>query len=179
MSMQIEGIDAVAKALKKLGQEVADTKNKRQILRKAGKPVVESAQSIAPKLKRGEVHYRYNTPKLSNKLRAPKGSGVIEAEYRKGNLAGAIRVLSLRRAITAIIGPKVAKRGKGRGKFGPGTRNFDAYYAQMVFGSAKAFQRRVMSAALQQSKGEAISVIESETAKVIKKEGRKNGLDVR
>lgn len=105
--------------------------------------------------------------------------GVRIAEYVKGNLAGAIMIINLRRAASIIVGPKVSKRGKGKGKFGPGTGRFDAYYAQMVFGSAKAFQRRVMIKALQQSKAQAITTIGDEVEKELKKAAQKNGLDVR
>jgi len=177
--IDIEGVDDISRALRNLAKEINDPKEKRKTMRKAAIPVRDSARKIAPKLKKGTSTFRYDTPKLIGKIRAPRGKGVRIAEYLKGNLAGAIRVLNLRKAVSAIVGPKVSKRGKSTGKFGPGTRRFDAYYAQMVFGSAKAFQRRVMIQALRQKQSEAVSIIRKEVKKQLKKEGRKQGLDVR
>lgn len=169
MSLDVEGINKLEKQLQKLSKAVGDKKTKRRIVRKGAKPIVDTARNIAPKLKKGKSHFRYDTTKLVSGLRAPKGKGNRIAEYMKGNLAGAIRVLSLRKSVRAILGPKVSKRSKSSGRFGPGTRRFDAYYAQMVFGSAKAFQRKVMISALQQKRGQAVEIIGNETAKVIKK----------
>lgn len=179
MSVQVEGIEQLSKALQNVAVQIGDAKTKRKVLRKAGIIVRDAAQKIAPRNKRRAVSYRYGTPKLSGNLRAPKGKGVRIAEYLRGNLAGAIRVLGLRKAARAIIGPKVSKRGNSKGRFGPGTRRFDAYYAQMVFGSAKAFQRQVMVRALQQTTGQATDAIERELKTELTKAAQKNGLDVR
>lgn len=179
MSAQLDGIKELRKALENVSVAISDPKKKKSALRKAAKPVQDKAQQIAPKLRKGTEHYRYDTPKVSGKLRAPKGMGRKIATYLKGNLAGAIKVLSLRKSVRAVIGPFVRKRGDGRGTFGPGSRKFDAYYAQMVFGSAKAFQRKVMIAALNQARALSIKILEKELQRALKKEGAKNGLDVR
>jgi hypothetical protein len=179
MSIELDGVKELRKALENVSVAITDGKQKKKTLRKAAKPVQNKARQIAPKLKKGTEHYRYDTPKVSGKLRAPKGMGRRIATYLKGNLAGAIKVLSLRKSVRAVVGPFVRKRGDGRGTFGPGSRKFDAYYAQMVFGSAKAFQRKVMIAALNQTRGASVQVIEKELKKITKKEGSKNGLDVR
>ena len=187
MILEIDGIEQLTAAMQNVAVQIGDRKTKRNVLRKAGNVVRDAARSIAPKMKRkgqrlesgGYGHVRYDTPKISNKLKAPKGMGVRIAEFVKGNLSGAIRILSLRRTANIIVGPKVSKRGSSKGKFGPGTRRFDAYYAQMVFGSAKAFQRRVMIRALQQSSAQATNLIGREVEKEIKKAARQNRLDVR
>lgn len=179
MSVQVEGIEQLSKALQNVAVQIGDAKTKRKVLRKAGNIVRDAARTIAPKNKTRSASYRYNTPKVSNKLRAPKGFGKIVAKYLKGNLAGAIQIINLRRTGNIIVGPKVNKRGEGKGVFGPGTRRFDAYYAQMIFGSALAFRRKVMRKALMQTKGQATSAIEMELERELKAAAQKNGLDVR
>ena len=187
MSLQLEGVEQLTKAIQNVAIEISDPKLKRKINRKAAKPIVKAAREIAPELqtryaqkidgKLGKV--RYGTPKAVASIRAPRNKGVRIATYLKGNLAGAIRVLALRKAISAIVGPFVKKRGQGQGVFGPGTRKFDAYYAQMVYGSAKAFQRRVMIKALQIGSGQSVKSIEDDLRREIKSSGRKNGLEVK
>lgn len=168
MSAQITGLDDLNKELTRLRLAVGSKKTLQKISRKASKPVVEAARRNAPQLKKGEETYRYDTPKLIGKLRAPKGFGRVVATYKKGNLAGAIRALNLRKTIYAIIGPFIRKRGDGAGTYGPGTRRFDGYYAQMVFGSAVKFQRKVMISALQSKAASAKRIIAKEIDIVIK-----------
>lgn len=160
-------------------KDVTDKKDKRKLLRQAGKPVAKAAKQIAPKLKKGNVHYRYDTPKLIGGLRAPNGKGRRIAEYVKGNLAGSIKVLSLRKAVRSVIGPRINKRGKGHGRFGPGTGKFDGYYAQMLFGSAKAFQRKVMVSALIQKRQEVTNFIGKQMKVKIRQSASKNGINAR
>lgn len=179
MSAKIEGIEEITKAMQNVALHIGDVKTKRHVLRRAAIIVRDAARSIAPRNKTRKVSYRYNTPKISGKLRAPKGMGVKIAEYLRGNLAGAITVFTFRKIAGAIIGPKVSKRGSGSGRFGPGTRRFDAYYAQFIFGSAKAFQRQVMIKALQQTSGQVVDSIEKGVRTELEKVARKNGIDVR
>lgn len=169
VKVDVKGVRQLNKELEKLRAAITDKKLRRRITRKAAKPIIDHARLNAPQLKQGTETYRYNTPKLIGRIRAPKGLGVKVATYQKGNLAGSIRALSLRRAVRTVIGPFVRKRGNPKGTFGPGARRFDAYYAQMVFGSAKAFQRKIMITALNAMSGVSISIIRKELDKQIKK----------
>jgi len=88
----------------------------RQTLEIGSRPIVEAARAAAPV--GTKIHYRYNTPKLTNLLRAPNGSGVIVATYRPGNLRDSIKAIFFRRAANSVfIGPVRARNPKG--VFGP------------------------------------------------------------
>lgn len=84
-------------------------------------------------------HSRYSTPKISNRLRAPKGSGVIVATYQPGNLQKSVSTLRFRRSKAVFIGPKIDKSGGGRMP--------DGYYAHMVnFGTQYQAAQRFVEA---------------------------------
>ena len=169
-------IEAVNRRLKAIADDISAKELKKEILKPAAEPVVEAARSLAPVSSR--EHYRYNTPKLSGKLRAPKGKGVRIAKYLPGHLRDSIRVLSLRRAVRVFVGPKRSRRaGRAGGTFGPGTRRFDAYYAQMVFGGAKAFQRKVTGAALRASQVRVLRIIERGLAEAVRRSARENNIN--
>lgn len=176
MSAELEGVEELGKKFVALAKQINDPKLRRKLTRKAAQPLVDAAQSLAPKSEK--PHFLYNTPKVSGKLKAPKGQGRIVAEYEPGNVAGSITVLPLRRAIQTIIGPKKGK-GKAGGKYGPSTKRFDAYYAQWIFGNAKAFQRKVMFAALQKTGSVVIARLAELTKQALTDIGNKNGIDVR
>lgn len=90
---------------------------------------VRTPQSDAP-------HFRYDTPKLSKRLRAPNGSGKIVATYMPGNLKRSFKTLVFRKSASVYVGPKLDKRGSG-GTFA-GAR-VDGYYAHWVeFGAPEA-----------------------------------------
>lgn len=106
-------------------QGVSDVakKDSDRILKEAAGPLRAAIAGRAPQS--DAPHYRYSTPKIAGKLRAPKGSGVVKATYQPGNLAKSFSVLSFRRARFAkFVGPKIDKRGGGKMP--------DGYYAHMV-----------------------------------------------
>jgi hypothetical protein len=83
-----------------------------------------------------KAHYRYSTPKINNKLRAPNGMGRIVATYMPGNLKRSIKTLIFRRSAAIFVGPKLDKQGSG-GTFAGG--RVDGYYAHwMEFGAPEA-----------------------------------------
>jgi len=104
----------------------------RKILIKNATPYRKAAKEKAPKSRR--KHHRYNTPKLSGRLKAPKGYGVKIATYHPGNLAGSIGVVPTKNKKVLVIGPKRSRRGFGSSgkEFGPGTGRFDGYYATFL-----------------------------------------------
>lgn len=155
-------------------KDISDPKERERINKEAGKIVAEAAERIAPKSK--APHYAYNTPKIISSRRAKRGSAkAFRTKYLPGNLKLSIRVLSLRQAIRAIIGPKFLKRPRAK-SYGKNRRNVNAYYAQMIYGSAKAFRSKVMAPALFAKEGAVRSFIAREVEKLTRKAARKNDL---
>lgn len=104
----------------------------------AAVPVEQIARARVPV--GSKVHFRYSTPKVDNRRRAPRGMGRAIAAYNPGNLRGSIRTLQFPRAVDAVfVGPKLAKRG-GKGTYGPGRP--DGYYAHMVEKGTKFMSAR-------------------------------------
>lgn len=106
-------------------QAVSDVakKDTDRVLKEAAGPLRAAIAGRAPKS--DAPHFRYSTPKISGKLRAPKGSGVVRATYQPGNLSRSFQVLTFRRARFAkFVGPRIDKQGGGRMP--------DGYYAHMV-----------------------------------------------
>lgn len=161
-------------------ERVQDKKVKREILEKASEPVVKKAQSLAPVGEQrggvlgGAVSATYNTPKLIGGIRTPKGKGVIKSRFMPRNLRLAIRTLVLRKTARVFIGPRVKRRTPKR--VGTSARNANAFYAQMIYGSARAFQKNIMIAALQSTKSRAAQIVAREARKALEAEKQKQGL---
>jgi len=101
--------------------------------RQAARPYILAMKIRAPRA--GQVVKRYNTPKLSGKIRAPKGSGVVVATYSPGNLGKSFADLRLRRVKKAIvIGPNARRKNIA-----------DGYYARFVE-DKKPFAKAIWSA---------------------------------
>jgi hypothetical protein len=83
-------------------------------------------------------------------------------------------VLPLKKTDNAVIGP-VIKRKETRKNYGKTDKTVNAFYAQMVFGSALAYKRRVTGAALRATAGIVAKKIDIGVRVLVKKEGRKNG----
>jgi len=58
-----------------------------------------------------KAHSRYSTAKVTNKVRAPKGSGRVVATYQPGNLQKSFRTLKFRRSQAVFVGPKAGGAG--------------------------------------------------------------------
>ncbi len=140
----------LAELKQKLYAISANAKKESQAAFKEAAPILISAiQARAPQS--DKPHYRYSTPKLSGKLRAPNGSGKIVATYMPGNLRRSFRTFAFRKSASIHVGPKIDKQGTG-GVFS-GART-DAYYAHWAeFGApaiglaATPFVRPAVSAA--------------------------------
>lgn len=137
--------------LKKKLYSISDTaKKESQGAFKQAAPILISAiQARAPQSEK--PHFRYDTPKLAQRLRAPNGLGKIIATYMPGNLKRSFKTLVFRRSASIHVGPKVDKQGSG-GVFS-GNRT-DGYYAHwMEFGAPeiglapRPFVRPAVSAA--------------------------------
>jgi hypothetical protein len=156
-------------------KQISDTKERKRINEGAARFVVNAARGKAPRSKK--VHYAYNTPKLVKSQRAKRGSSEkYRVEYLPGNLQLSIRKIGgLRRTIRAIIGPRILRRARAK-TYGRNRNNVNAYYAQMIYGSAVAFRQRVMLPALVEQESRVKAYIKREVQKVTKKAAQRNGL---
>ena len=122
--------------LKKKLYEISDNakKESQDAFKQAAPLLISAIQARAPQS--DAPHFRYNTPKLSQRLRAPNGMGKIIATYMPGNLKRSFKTLVFRKSASVYVGPKIDKRGSG-GTFA-GAR-VDGYYAHwMEFGAPEA-----------------------------------------
>ena len=125
----------IALAVFKLrGISKAASRASSRALTRAAQPLVHEIQFRAPTS--DEPHSRYDTPKASKRLKAPKGQGKVVATYTPGNLERSFDVLKFRRSRAVFVGPKVDKAGS-RGLFSGGRT--DGYYGQwQEFGAPNA-----------------------------------------
>lgn len=169
-------VESVAKRLTDALDEISDAKERQRINRRAGQFVQYAARAKAPRSNKVHYHYRSGS-KIVKSLRAKRGSRTEDrVAYYPGNLQLSIRVLSLRRAISAIIGPRILRNARAK-SYGKNERNVNAFYAQMIYGSAKAFRDRVMIPALVGQQRRVESYIKREIDALKRKAARKNNLD--
>lgn len=178
---QNEQINAFTKDIEKMLDGFTKGPRK-QILRKAAKPVRQTAKALTPKrqpnqksgigLKPNPYYGRGKSGK-----RASRGKGIIKARFHRKNLERSIQVLSFRRSSDIFIGPFFGK--KPSGDVGKTIRSSNGYYARMVYGSEKAFYRRVLQPAKERNAVKVYGIIRKESrAKLIQfwiKRGRKAG----
>lgn len=165
---EFAGADAFMKELNDLLSGFKELKTRRRIAEAGAPYLIESAQDFSPNSRR--VHYRYATKKLIKGIRAPKGYGVRVAEYYPGNLDRSIidigtKRRSVARGYKVVVGPfyrswKSDPKGTFKGS------KYDGYYAHMVYGSARAFQQRVMIAALNAAKSQIRAAMIGEAVQV-------------
>lgn len=176
IDVDVQGIQEVATAFKQVSARFSNPDTRRQIAQAAVPIVVPAIQGATPMSKK--EHKRYDTPKLVNRIRAPKGMGRVAATYLPGNLKAATIDLATRRrkyakSSVVVIAPFYSRsKAKivGKGK------SVDAYYAHMVYGSAEAYQKKVLIAGLNMSGVSASGAMIDEAIKVLKDEKAKTGL---
>lgn len=162
----LEEINGVQRRLEAALQSIKNADNRKEISFAAGAFVAYAARAKAPRSRK--VHYRYKN--VRDGQRRANGTAINDrVAYLPGNLQLSIRTLSnLRRTIRAIIGPRVLA-GRAKAKvYGRNERNVDAYYAQMVFGSALAFRDRVMIPALLEQEPRVRAYIAQEIDKLVR-----------
>jgi hypothetical protein len=86
-------------------------------------------------------------------------------------------VLSLRRSQDAFVGPRFATRRAA--VYGGVGNPVDGYYAAMLFGSAAAFQTRVLVPALRNGRSAALQILIKESEKAITTRGVRRGFKTR
>lgn len=185
-------INQFSKALR-LAVKDFEKRDQRSILRAAARPIVKASRSIAPKS--DKVHYRYKKRRgtvekaarayLASRKASSKKSGKnnggrkgvdkskIAATYVPGNLRKSLKTLVFRRSMAVFVGPK--QGGRQREVHGTTVANADAYYAQMIFGSAAAFQARVLIPALKAGRSAALRKAEEIVPKIVER-ARKRGI---
>lgn len=166
-------IDAIIGKCKKVVSDI-DERTIKDILLYAGQPFIETAKRKAPKSRR--EHFRYSTPKLIGKFRAPNGKGVRIASYTPGNLGRSVKVIATRRLKRAIlIGPKVA-RGKGKGRFASSSK-VDGYYSTFVeFGTKKQGAKGFLKSSYESTKSTVLRRLKTSLLNQINKQIQKQGL---
>ena len=168
-----EEVRIVNKKLERLLDEFS-TKERKKILRRAARPMRKAAR-LGIKDADKPVK-RYSTPKVLKGLRAPKGKGKVVAIYHPGNLRRSIKILSFRRAKTAVfVGPKLGKQGASQ--FGKPGQKVDGYYAHIYeFGSVNYRGRAPMRKAFAKTKNNVRALIEEGVDKKIREYKKKTGL---
>ncbi len=161
----------ITNVMKRLGKVLSkvEGEEKKKILEKIAKPVVAKAQGLAP----------LGTPRggvLKSAVSATYSGGKIKARYFKFNLRRSIQILNLKKTNKVVIGPVIRNKST-RKNFGKTDKSTDAFYAQMIFGSALAFGRRVTGAALDSNRSSLIKSIETEINRRVKKEAVKQKLN--
>lgn len=144
-----------------------EKKDQRRVLRAAARPIVKASRRIAPVGSKPHYRYKRRRGRFERSARAyvatRKGSrrksgqqrggrkGVdlqkVAAIYYPGNLSKSLRTLTFRRSRDVFVGPR--QGGRSRREYGRTVATADGYYAQMVYGSAAAFETRVLRPALQ------------------------------
>lgn len=149
-------IAELAKLLETLPKEFRGEVRK-EVLTEAAQPIVQAARAKAPVS--DQFHYRYSTPKVAKRMRAPKGMGRVVATYMSGNLWKSIRVLNhgrFKKSSSVFIGPKA---GSGKGTFGASESRVDAYYAAMIErGTARQKAQPYMRPAFDETKDQAFDI---------------------
>jgi len=176
IDVDVQGIQAVAAAFEHVSARFSNPDTRRQIAQAAVPIVVPAIQGATPMSKK--EHKRYDTPKLVNRIRAPKGLGRVAATYLPGNLKAATIDLATRRrkfakSSVVVIAPLYSRsKAKivGKGK------SVDAYYAHMVYGSAEAYQKKVLIAGLSLASSSALGAMINKAEKILADEKLKTGL---
>lgn len=166
---------SLLKSMDTIGAEFSRKSTRRRISNEAAKPVQEQARTVAAatfkKSPRDSVHYYYR-----------KGKRI--ATFHAGHTEAALQVITrkrakLPRATAAVVGPlKTGKAGSGgtfRASKAQNPSKVDAYYAQMIFGNALAFGKRITQRALQLAAGKAFRVYQQEVDKELTKQARRTG----
>jgi antitoxin component YwqK of YwqJK toxin-antitoxin module len=114
-----------SKELQKLIKQLSKKELKR-LAKPAAKAMQAAIQAKAPVFHK--TVYRYDTPKLIGKWRAPNGKGKRVAEYQPGNLKRSIKIMTFRRSGFLFVGPKRSKNAEGNFT----GNKVDGWYAHIV-----------------------------------------------
>lgn len=180
---EIKGAKTFFAECNEILKNITDWNERLRIAQLASPKVIESARVLAnSSFKNREVHYRYSSKyKAIKKKRAKKGFGNIVGEYYPGNLKRSIIDIAEKRAALrkgynwkVVIGPFYAGRKQAKKSvIYNNEKNIDGYYAHMVYGSAKAFQRNIMIPALLIVRTAVTTIFRREAANALSKGAKK------
>ncbi len=178
VKIEIDGVPGLNAALKDITKGITNPNTRRDIAKAAVPIIVAVIQNRTP-ISEKPFHYRYDTPKLIGKLRAPKGMGRIAAKYARGNLRKSTIDLAERKSKynklpLAIIAPYYARSKGGKRVIGTSKANADGYYAHMVYGSALAYQQKVLLKGLNIASKSALTIMIRKANQIIDQLKQKN-----
>lgn len=163
-------LDLAISKLQKCGKVFYD--NRQRVAALGGSYASAAGEAAAPKSRK--VHFRHNTAKLTNKIRAPKGSGNIVATYSPGNLGRSINVLKFGRAKSKVfVGAKLARSAKGNFS----GRRTDGYYMHFTEkGTIRQSGTNWFRNAWERSKGRVFGIMKSEFERIGKQFEQQNAI---
>lgn len=166
LSVDIRNSEEVKRAFKAMGKSMKDVRVLRKMIRPGAKPIRDAIRAATPK--GDKVHYSYRKKR--------RISTFIPGHLIKSTQDISNRKRGYKKLPVIYIGPVfTGNAGKG-GTFGANVAAVDAYYAHMVYGSAAAYEKRVIQAGFQAGKSAAEGLILAETDRVINEQGKKAGL---
>lgn len=147
VTIEVNGVREMQAALNKLARSM--NKEKQREIAVAG-------AEVATPIMANEVPVRKN-----GGPRPYYSKGKKIATFLPGNLKGSTteigkRRIKVRRAGIAIVGPIRSQKRNPTPSGEYGRKKFDGYYAHMVYGSAKAYQRKVVAEGRKQAEGPAL-----------------------
>lgn len=155
-----KSVDEAIAQLRKI-PEALQAKERKKILTKAAKPLIEAARSNIRNSRK--VHFRYKQNQKGK--RSGKGSGTIIATYSPGNLARSIRILPIK-GVNVFVGPKFAK--KPSGSFAGA--KVDGYYGAMVeYGTKYAQPKPYLRPAYESTRQTIMDIIKKGVEDALKK----------
>lgn len=156
---------------------------KMDILHNAAEPMVAAVKPQIP-IYKGGVHYRYFTKKTTNKKTGQSSEKEYRASFIPGHLRKSVKVLNpfkprLKRIETIVIGTlKNYPTKVSRGPF-DGVNKADAYYTNFLYGSAVAFQTKVLLQGFLKSFHASRDVVIKGTHSLINQNAKAAGLSYR
>ena len=174
IDISIRGNAQVEAAVKILRRKISEKAALRKIARPDAK-VVAAGMRAAQFAAEGS---KYNTPKKIHYSYAGKKR---KSQFIPGHLEKSIREIGedkrlYRKFSELYVGPIYTRKAGGGGSFTGRKGKADAYYAHMMFGSAKAYESRVIQKGFDSVKSIAGALVLKEAEKVINKEAKKAGL---
>lgn len=165
ISIDIRGTEIVKQAARALGKNVNDPRTVRRIVQPGVAPIRDGIRAVTPV--GTKEHYSYRKKRRIAKF--------VPGHLRKSTQDISQRKRGYKRVPVIYIGPVFTRKAGQGGTFGQNVRAVDAYYAHMVFGSALAYEKRVIEAGFRGAKAAAEVAIVANATKIIEKEGQKAG----
>lgn len=167
---ELIGIKETQRRLNRITRDFTTAK-RRQVGRAGARPVIQAARQRVPIRKR-----QYAGRAVPNPM--PKYSrGRLLGQQYAGNLRKSMNTITgLRRTPYVFVGPR---KGRASGNFGQSVGSADGYYAQMVYGSAREFRKRILDPAARQAGTDSLKRMERKATDILEKVVKKQGFRFR